>query len=412
MSADWFCKIGDKKYGPLNDKQIKTIVAKGQLKPEHLVRQGSEGPWVPAGRVKGLFPAGAAGNAPSQGKKPPSATAKPLPKAATKPGTPPAAKATNLPTAAAAPAPPAADIPQELSLGGHHKHVQMNVDSLDIDALPVNVSRRKVKSGMKGLKKSEQKKLTILLWCFIGGGMTIGLIAVIWTIASSNSKPPDAKTSGSASPASSAAPAPAADSGKKTEKERDTTDKKPAKEKEKDKEPETWNKIKAPVVVGNVEVMVLKPTRGAPPQGATTKETDVLIVPVRLNLKEGATKKVELASWLDESFQKKVSLKDDQKGSYDLLDQVPADKDSDGKSITKKWMRVYLVFEAPTDKKVKSLRLKLPAAAFQPEGPILGFQIYSSDIEPAKSTEADKPEKATKSGEGDSEEAAAKNEKK
>ena len=84
MSADWFCKIGEKKYGPLNDKQLKTIVAKGQLKPEHLVRHGSEGPWVAAGRVKGLFPEGAAGNAQSQGnasqgKKPPQATGKPLP---------------------------------------------------------------------------------------------------------------------------------------------------------------------------------------------------------------------------------------------------------------------------------------------------------------------------------------------
>lgn len=102
MAADWFCKIGEKKYGPLNDKQIKTIVAKGQLKPEHLVRQGSEGPWVPAGRIKGLFPSGVAGNAQSHGK-PPSATAKPLPKAAGKPGVP-QAKAATLPTAAEAPA--------------------------------------------------------------------------------------------------------------------------------------------------------------------------------------------------------------------------------------------------------------------------------------------------------------------
>ena len=82
MSADWFCKIGEKKIGPLNGQQLKTIVAKGQLKPEHLVRRGSEGPWVPAGRIKGLFPEGPAGSAQSQGKKPAPATAKPLPKAA------------------------------------------------------------------------------------------------------------------------------------------------------------------------------------------------------------------------------------------------------------------------------------------------------------------------------------------
>ena len=173
MSADWFCKIGEKKVGPLNGQQLKTIVAKGQLKPEHLVRRGSEGPWVPAGRIKGLFPEGPAGNAQPQGKKPAQATGKPLPKAAAKPGTPP--KAASLPTAAEAPAPPVADIPQELRLGGHHKHhVQLNVDSLNIETTPIDVSRRKVKSGMKGLKKEEQKKLTIMLLCLIGGGTTFG----------------------------------------------------------------------------------------------------------------------------------------------------------------------------------------------------------------------------------------------
>ncbi len=56
MSDDWFCKIEGKKVGPLTGQQLRTIVAKGKLRPEHLVRRGGEGPWVPAGRVKGLFP--------------------------------------------------------------------------------------------------------------------------------------------------------------------------------------------------------------------------------------------------------------------------------------------------------------------------------------------------------------------
>ena len=35
-------------------------------------------------------------------------------------------------------------------LGGHHKHhVEMNVDSLNIEATPVDVSRRKVKAGLQ-----------------------------------------------------------------------------------------------------------------------------------------------------------------------------------------------------------------------------------------------------------------------
>ena len=60
-----------------------------------------------------------------------------------------------------------------LGLGGHHKHhVEMNVDRLNIETTPVDVSRRKIKAGMQGLKKEERKKLTIMLLCLIGGGMT------------------------------------------------------------------------------------------------------------------------------------------------------------------------------------------------------------------------------------------------
>ncbi len=134
----------------MNGQQLKTIVAKGQLKPEHLVRRGSEGPWVAAGRIKGLFPEGTAGNAQAAGKQSPQATAKPLPKAAIRPRPPPRAKAASLPTAAEAPAPPPADIPQELTLGGHHKHhVELNVDALQFETLPITASHRKAKSGMR-----------------------------------------------------------------------------------------------------------------------------------------------------------------------------------------------------------------------------------------------------------------------
>jgi len=393
MSADWFCKIGEKKYGPLNDKQLKTIVAKGQLKPEHLVRQGSEGPWIPAGRVKGLFPSSPAGNTPSQGKKPPQATGKPSSKAAAKPAT---VRATGLPTAAEAPAPPAPDMPQELTLGAHHKHVEMNVDSLNIHAMPVNVSRRKVKTGMKGLKKEEQKKLTILLWCFGGGGITIGLIVFISAIVTGKFSSPKPEET---------AKVPAADqpagSGKKTEKEKekekDAAEKKPAQEKDIE-----GTRVQVKITVGDVDVMVLKPMRGPPPEGVKTKDTEVLIVPVRLYLKEGATKPVELTSWFDDSLVAKVSLKDDTKRSYELLGQV-----ADGKTIREKgkpWLIVKLVFEAPADTKWKLLQLKLPAAAFQAGGPIIGFEINPNDIRPdaAKPDKADKSDTAPKSEEGDS----------
>ena len=388
MSADWFCKIGEKKFGPLNGQQLKTIVAKGQLKPEHLVRRGSEGPWVPAGRIKGLFPEGPAGKAQSPGKKPPKA------------------KAGSLPTAAEAPAPPAADIPPELRLGGQHKHhVQMNVDSLNFDTTPIAVSRRKMKTGLHGLKKEEQKKLTILLWCFGGGGISIGLLVLIWAFATGklSSTPKHEEKSNLPSEL-----AQAADSGKKAEKE--AAEKKPVDE----KEPATWSSVSVPMSVGNVELNVLKPTRGAPPPGAKTKEPYVLTVPVTLKLKAGKTKSVELTSWDDGSLKKKVLLKDD-KGdkatSYDLLEQV-ADKESDGK-ITEKRIKVQLIFDCPNVKTLKFLHLTLPASAFHVDGSLIGYEIRPNDIQSAeaKSAEADKADKSPKSDE-DSAEKTPKSEKK
>ena len=384
MSADWFCKIGEKKYGPLNGQQLKTIVAKGQLKAEHLVRRGSEGPWVPAGRIKGLFPQG--GDAASQGKKLPQATAKPLPKKA--------ARAGSLPTAAAAPSPPT-DIPQELTLGGHHKHhVEMNVGNLDIETMPVNVSRRKLKTGLKGLKKDERKKLTIVLTCFIGGGLTIGVIVFVWGIASGKfaGKPEEtAKAVAAASPPADTAGKTAKDTADKGKAAVADKEKEKPKEKQPDKQPEAGHWPKASVdsmTLGNVQVMVLKPTRGAPPEAAKVKDTDVLILPVRLNLKGNAKEPVKLSSWMDDSLQGKVSLKDDQDKSYILLAQYP-EKGWDGTSISSDWKKIYLVFEAP-GKTLKYLHLTLPSAAFKPNGPMIYFEIGESYIPSGPTEKADK----------------------
>ena len=313
MSADWFCKIGERKVGPLSGQQLKTIVAKGQLKPEHLVRRGGEGPWVPAGRIKGLFPEGPGAGAQTQGKSLPQATTKPLPRAAAKPDTPPSAKATRLPTAAEAPTPPAADIPQELLLGGHRKHhVEMNVDSLNIEATPVSVSRRKVRAGLKGMKKGERKKLTMMLLCLIGGGTLFALTVILWRVVLSDAgvtpKPGDAKDS--------TLVAQAAESGN-TKAEKKPAGKKPVQDKEAAAEPANWPSLSNETVLGDVDVKILKPTRGAPPEGSKAGETEVFVVQVRLILKAGPTK--QLTSWTDESLRKKVSLKDDQNQSYALL---------------------------------------------------------------------------------------------
>lgn len=374
MSADWFCKIGEKKVGPLNNQQLKTLVAKGQLKAEHLVRRGSEGPWVPAGRIKGLF-AQAAAQSSAQGKAAP-ASAKPLPKAA-KSDAAPAAKAGPLPAAAEAPPPPA-ELPQELALGGTRKH-GVQLDNFEFEAAPVMVSRRKMKSGMQSLKKAEQKKVTIILMSVIGGGLTVGVVVFIVALANGwlSSPQPDPNKDPKALNvlnAEDSAAKPAAE-------------KKPGEQKAvQAKWPTSWKKASVETtMLGDVDVMVLKPFRGAPPTGIKTTDNDaeVLIVPVNLQLKDGAKKNVDLTSWADEKLRKAVFLKDDEKegkgNSFELLGQVPQKKGEDMKAVTKDRIQVHLVFEMPA-KIPATMYIALPGAAFHADGSIIAYQFDKDDV--------------------------------
>jgi hypothetical protein len=366
MSADWFCKIGDKKVGPLNNQQLKTFVAKGQLKPEHLVRRGSEGPWVPAGRIKGLFAGSASGSQP-QAKAAP-ATAKPLPKAA-KSGAAPAAKA-----AAEAPPPPS-DLPQELALGGHHKHGgELDVDRFQIETTPVMVSRRKMKTGLQGLKKDEQKKVTVILMSVIGGGLAIGLILLIWAFASGKFSAPEPEKN----PSIAALNSP--DTAAKPTAAKKPADQKPAQA----KWPTSWKKVSVETTtLGDVNVMVLKPFRAAPPKGIKTTDNDseVLFVPVNLWLKDGAKKDIDLTSWADDKLKKTVFLKDDDKegkgNAFELLGQVA--KTGDMKAVTKERIQVYLLFELPA-KIPKTMYIALPGAAFHADGSIIAYQFDKDDV--------------------------------
>jgi hypothetical protein len=366
MSADWFCKIADKKVGPLNAQQLKTFVAKGQLKPEHLVRRGSEGPWVPAGRIKGLFTCGTSSPTPPQGKAP--STAKPLPKAVMA-STP---QANALPAAAEAPPPPA-DIPEELSLGGHQKHhAKLNVDKLDFATTPVMVSQRKMKSGLQSMKQSEQKKATVILLSVIGGGTVFGLIVFIWAAASGMLSGP-AKKVEEPSPAARLAAAASLDSGKpKVEAET-----KPAPKPAQAAWPTNFRTpLTEPTNVGDFQVTVLKPERGAPPAGVKTGDTEVLIVPVNVQLKDGAKKNVEFTGWDDPQVKKDVLLRDDKDGkgnTYDFLGQVFKEGD-DAKAIAKHRIQVRLIFELPA-KLAKPIYLALPASALHVEGPMIAYKL-------------------------------------
>ncbi len=86
MASQWYCKTAEngKESGPVSAEQLKTLAAKGRLKTEHLVRQGTAGNWVPAGKVNGLFAEGTGGNGQSgnsAAKKTPLKKAEALPTA-------------------------------------------------------------------------------------------------------------------------------------------------------------------------------------------------------------------------------------------------------------------------------------------------------------------------------------------
>lgn len=55
MAASWFVRGGGKVYGPLDSAKLRQLVADGKIDQTTEVAQSQAGPWVPAGKVKGLF---------------------------------------------------------------------------------------------------------------------------------------------------------------------------------------------------------------------------------------------------------------------------------------------------------------------------------------------------------------------
>lgn len=55
MAIQWFVQHGGKQYGPLTSSNLKKLADEGKISPATQVRSGTEGAWVPASRVQGLF---------------------------------------------------------------------------------------------------------------------------------------------------------------------------------------------------------------------------------------------------------------------------------------------------------------------------------------------------------------------
>ncbi|HND54700.1 MAG TPA: DUF4339 domain-containing protein, partial [Pirellulaceae bacterium] len=55
MQATWYCRIGDRQYGPISVAQLQRLAARGDLTPTCLVRRSDETTWYEASRVGGLW---------------------------------------------------------------------------------------------------------------------------------------------------------------------------------------------------------------------------------------------------------------------------------------------------------------------------------------------------------------------
>jgi hypothetical protein len=55
VAATWYCRVDDDELGPLPPAALKQLVLEGRVTADSLIRQGENGKWVPAGKVKGLL---------------------------------------------------------------------------------------------------------------------------------------------------------------------------------------------------------------------------------------------------------------------------------------------------------------------------------------------------------------------
>jgi hypothetical protein len=215
------------------------------------------------------------------------------------------------------------------------------------------------------------------------GGLAIGLLVLIWALATgqfSSSAPEVVKDP----LAANSSKGPAAEK-EKPAAEQEKREKKPAEARPAQAAwPTSWKQVPLETTVGDVVLTVLKPLRRAPPPGIKVgdNDTEVLIVRVNLQLKEGVQKRIPLTSWADEKLKKAVFLKDDEKegkgNTFELLGQVPKPGD-DTSAIGSERIQVRLAFEMPA-KIPKTMYVALPGAAFGANGTTIAYQFDKDDV--------------------------------
>ncbi len=425
MASQWFCKIAGHERGPLSAQALKSMADKGRIQPDDPVRQGADGSWVPAGRVKGLFPSDQA--APTQQASVQQAKSEPvsdsqavlkakpleeeLPQATqskapakmppkAKPAAPRVAKPLEEPPAVPEekPAEPAAKVPPPVGTPVQAGPVEAEAAASDqfafigAESSPAARGIGRAGSAVPTAKKKKPGNMMLV------GGLLLAIVALCVIAAAvmmSGKDPETAKASGDKGAGAksfeeediidtegAAEEKPKeAGSGSGTAEEPSTTDG------ETQAEGEWADASKESIKRGDVRVKVVSAQIGRPRmlkstgRGARPK-TEALVVKLELQ-NTNATKKLEYKSWGDRNVG--VSLTDNFDNKYTQKTKktyggaLVEGQDDSGSIYPGKSLVDAVIFEPPIDK-AEFLRLELPAISFGASGR-LNFQIPVSMIE-------------------------------
>jgi hypothetical protein len=313
--------------------------------------------------VKGLFPDAAAPHA-AGAKKASPGPGKPAKPAAK---TPPTAKP--LPAAQAAAAPPTEGVPA--MSGGHGKHPKYSLDQFQMDAEVPITTRRSGKA--MAMKKSEQKKVTIILLGIIGFGLLVALSLITWAGLTGRLSIGKHETAKSEDIEADGKP--------------EETASKPVEKKTEEKD--KWNDAAKGVTdkKTNIKVTVESAVKAAPPEGVAVGDAEAaIIVTVVLKNLGKAGEDVEFVGW--EESKPDVVLTCD--GTpLDVLEVKP---EGDPKAVKGgEAIKVKFYFAAPA-KKPNTMHLELPPTAFggevKPKLDIRGSLVKWPNIKPAAKTKA------------------------
>ncbi len=368
MAAEWFCKISGKEVGPLSSQQLKALVTKGTLAPEHRVRRGTEGGWVLAGRVKGLFPSDV-------------------------PVAQPISKASETPPVTSPEPPPVPVAAKPAALGADEFNIVADAST--------STARATGRSGAKIISsRKEQKNKALVIGSLVVIVVGLAVAGLVLTLRTSDSEQKPGKRAATVSRggqqiveedlddfdsdasekvgAEGAEPGTSGPSGESA----DSGDK--------------WvDASKSPSRRGDVEVKILSVTKGYPVFSRKLKSQSppekCLLLTVQLRNMDSA-RKVEYRSWSGRGAMRgRLRLTDNMKNTYRAKDfgRAIVKGQFTSKSIyADEPIEDLLIFERPVGR-AEYLLLELPAAAFGQPG-ALYFKIPKEMI-----VETDQPQQGS-----------------